>query len=97
MGQRLDKWLVYARFAKHRSTAVQLIEEGLVRVNRERISKVSHAVKPDDVLTLVLGGKARVVKVLGEAERRSSASLAGQLYQEITPAEKPDASANLLC
>lgn len=97
MGQRLDKWLVYARFAKHRSKAVQLIEDGLVRVNRERISKVSHTVKPDDVLTLVLGGKARVVKVLGEAERRGSASLAGQLYQEITPAEKPDASANLLC
>jgi ribosome-associated heat shock protein Hsp15 len=97
MGQRLDKWLVYARFAKHRSAAVQLIEEGLVRVNRERISKVSYAVKPDDVLTLVLGGRARVVKVLGEAERRGSASLAGQLYQEITPAEKPDASANPLC
>jgi ribosome-associated heat shock protein Hsp15 len=97
MGQRLDKWLVYARFAKHRSTAVQLIEEGLVRVNRERISKVSHLVKPDDVLTLVLGGRARVVKVLGEAERRGSARLAGQLYQEITPQEKPDASANLLC
>jgi ribosome-associated heat shock protein Hsp15 len=97
MGQRLDKWLVYARFAKHRSTAVHLIEEGLVRVNRERVSKASHPVKPDDVLTLVLGGKPRVVKVLGEAERRGSASLAGQLYQDITAPEKPDASANLLC
>jgi ribosome-associated heat shock protein Hsp15 len=97
MGQRLDKWLVYARFAKHRSKACELIEGGLVRVNRERISKVSHAVKPDDVLTLIVGGKARVVKVLGEAERRGSASLASQLYLEITASEKPDATANTLC
>jgi ribosome-associated heat shock protein Hsp15 len=97
MGQRLDKWLVYARFAKHRSTAVQLIEEGLVRVNRERISKVSHTVKPDDVLTLVLGGRARVVRVLGEAERRGPANLASQLYEEITRPEKADASTHPVC
>jgi ribosome-associated heat shock protein Hsp15 len=97
MGQRLDKWLVYARFAKHRSTAVQLIEGGSVRINRERISKVSHVVKPDDVLTLVLGGHARVVRVLGEAERRGSAHLASLLYEEIKPAEKADASRHPLC
>jgi ribosome-associated heat shock protein Hsp15 len=97
MGQRLDKWLVYARFAKHRSSAVQLIEEGLVRVNRERITKVSHVVKPDDILTLVLGERARVVRVLGEAERRGSARLASQLYEEITPAEKADASTHPVC
>jgi ribosome-associated heat shock protein Hsp15 len=97
MAQRLDKWLVYARFAKHRATAAALIEKGQVRINRERVSKVSHPVKPDDVLTLVLGGRAMVVKVLGEAERRGPAHLAGQLYQDITTPEKPDASRNPLC
>ena len=97
MGQRLDKWLVYARFAKHRSTACELIEGGLVRINRERITKVSHTVKPDDVLTLVLGDRARVIRVLGEAERRSSARLASQLYEDMTPLEKADASQHSLC
>ena len=97
MGQRLDKWLVYARFAKHRSKACELIEGGMVRVNRERVSKLSHSIKPDDVLTLVLGGRARVVRVLGEAERRGSASLANQFYEDITPDEKPGASVRPLC
>jgi ribosome-associated heat shock protein Hsp15 len=97
MGQRLDKWLVYARFAKHRSKACELIEGGLVRVNREKVAKVSYSVKPDDVLTLIVGERARVVRVLGEAERRGSASVAGQLYEEITPAEKADASRHSLC
>ena len=97
MGQRLDKWLVYARFAKHRSTACELIEGGLVRINRERVTKISHTVKADDILTLVLGGQARVVRVLGEAERRGSASLASLLYEEITSPEKADASPHPLC
>jgi ribosome-associated heat shock protein Hsp15 len=97
MGQRLDKWLVYARFAKHRSKACELIEGGLVRINRERITKVSHMVKPDDILTLVLGGHARVVRVLGQAERRGSASLASLLYEDVTPHEKADASPHPLC
>ncbi len=97
MAQRLDKWLVYARFARHRSVACDLIEGGCVRINRERIDKISHSVKMNDVLTLVIGGRARVVRVLGEAEKRGSASLASQLYEDITPSEKADASRQPLC
>jgi ribosomal 50S subunit-recycling heat shock protein len=55
LGQRLDKWLVYARFAKHRSTAAELIETGKVRLNRERVAKCSQTVKPGDVLTIAIG------------------------------------------
>lgn len=97
MGQRLDKWLVYARFTKHRATAVEWIEKGQVRVNRERVSKVSYSVKPDDVLTLVVGGSLRVVRVLGAADRRGPASLASQLYDDITPPEKADATQITVC
>jgi ribosome-associated heat shock protein Hsp15 len=92
LGQRLDKWLVYARFAKHRSTAAELIETGKVRINRERANKCSQTVKPGDVLTIALGSNVRVAKVLGEAERRGSASIASQLYQDLTCAEKADAT-----
>jgi ribosome-associated heat shock protein Hsp15 len=97
LAQRLDKWLVYARFAKHRSTAAELIETGKVRLNRQRVVKCSHAVKSGDVLTISLGSTVKVAKVLGEAERRGSASVASQLYQDLTCAEKADATTESLC
>jgi ribosome-associated heat shock protein Hsp15 len=97
LGQRLDKWLVYARFVKHRSLAAHLIEDGKVRVNRERAQKCSQAVKPEDVLTIAIGNSVKVVKVLGEAERRGPASDARQLYEDLTCVEKADASRDALC
>jgi ribosome-associated heat shock protein Hsp15 len=86
--------LVYARFVKHRSLATELVEGGHIRVNRTKITKISHPVKPDDVLTLAIHNEVKVVKVLAEAEKRGPASQARLLYQEInTPAceEKMDA------
>ncbi len=104
MAQRLDKWLVYARFVKHRSAAAQVIESGSVRVNRLRVLKVSQMVKQQDVLTIAVAGQVRVVKVLAEAERRGAAGLAQLLYEELTPgsahtgpAEKADASSGSVC
>lgn len=104
MSQRLDKWLVYARFVKHRAKACTLIEEGHVRLNREKVAKPAQVVKPGDVLTLVVGGHVTVVRVLGEAERRGAATVAAALYERISPdasalspAEKPDASTPPLC
>ena len=97
MSQRLDKWLVYARFVKHRSMAAHLIEDGKVRVNRERAQKCSHTVKPEDVLTIAIGDSVKVVRVLGEAERRGPASCARQLYQDLGCVEKADASGQALC
>jgi ribosome-associated heat shock protein Hsp15 len=96
LAQRLDKWLVYARFCKHRSVAQGLIEGGQVRLNRERVTKVAHAVKMSDVITITVGGQVRVVKVLGEAERRGSATVAHQLYETLDPAEKADAKTSLV-
>lgn len=97
MGQRLDKWLVYARVVKHRSLAVHLIEDGKVRVNRERAQKCSLTIKPDDVLTIVLGNNIKVIRVLGEAEKRGPASDARQLYQDLSRVEKADATPEALC
>jgi ribosome-associated heat shock protein Hsp15 len=97
LGQRLDKWLVYARFVKHRSMAAHLIEDGKVRVNRERVQKCSQVIKPEDVLTIVIGNSVKVVKVLGEAEKRGPATAAHRLYEDLTCVEKADASGQALC
>jgi ribosome-associated heat shock protein Hsp15 len=97
LAQRLDKWLVYARFVKHRSLAANLIEQGQVRVNRERATKCSQNVKPEDVLTIAYAGQVKVVKVLAEADKRGPASSASLLYQDLSCAEKADAEAGTLC
>jgi len=76
--------LVYARFVKHRSDADALIEGGQVRLNRNRVSKTSQAVKEGDILTITLYSGVRVVKVLGEAERRGPATAAQKLYADLT-------------
>jgi ribosome-associated heat shock protein Hsp15 len=79
----MDKWLVYARFVKHRSDAAALIEGGKVRRNGQRVGKVHQSVCENDVLTLVVGNRVRCVKVLGAAERRGPATAARRLYEEI--------------
>ena len=68
------------------------MEEGHVRLNRQRIGKCSATVKPDDVLTIALRGEVKVVRVLGAAERRGPASAAQALYVELAMRENQDAS-----
>ncbi|WP_293867238.1 RNA-binding S4 domain-containing protein [uncultured Alsobacter sp.] len=81
--QRLDKWLVYARFARTRSMATDLVEGGRVRVNGQRVTNTSRLVGPGDVLTMALPHATKVVRILGAAERRGSFPDAQQLYEDL--------------
>lgn len=81
---RLDKWLFHARFCRTREMAQLAIEKGKVRLNGARVLKPGHVVRPDDVLTLSLGGAVRVVRVLALSERRGTAADAALLHE---PAE----------
>jgi ribosome-associated heat shock protein Hsp15 len=78
--QRLDKWLVYARFVKTREIAHRLVERGHVRINSERTKKPDRSVTIDDVLTLALPHGTFVVRVTSLAERRGSPRDAQALY-----------------
>ena len=73
---------------KHRSLATELVEGGHIRVNRERVTKISHLVKPQDILTIAIANQVKVVRVLGESERRGSAPQANLLYETLN-AEVP--------
>jgi ribosome-associated heat shock protein Hsp15 len=84
--QRLDKWLVYARFAKTRSVATELIEAGRIRLNGARVTNPTRAVGGGDVLTLALPHGTKVVRVLGATERRGSFSAAQALYEDLSQA-----------
>jgi ribosome-associated heat shock protein Hsp15 len=86
--QRLDRWLWCARLVKTRTLSAKLIEAGKVRVNGKRVLKVARHVAKDDVITASLE-RVVVVRVLGSAERRVSASLARTLYEDLTPPPPP--------
>jgi ribosome-associated heat shock protein Hsp15 len=79
--QRLDKWLVYARFCKTRSQAAKLVADGKVRINSRKIEKPDAKLHEGDVLTLVINTRIELISVLFLAERRGSPSAAHEMYQ----------------
>jgi len=83
-GQRLDKFLFFARFCKTRAVAAALIEKSGVRINRQPTDKAHARVRPGDVLTLPLPRGVMVVQVAALAARRGSAAEAQILYKEIS-------------
>lgn len=86
---RLDKWLWFARMAKTRSLAQTLIEDGAVRLNREKVTKPAHAVKPGDLLTIMQGPRLRLLKVVALGTRRGPAPEAQVLYDDLAPLPPP--------
>ena len=90
-GQRIDKWLFFARVAKSRSLAQKIVASGAVRVNREKIANVARLVRPGDVLTLSLHGRVRVLKVVDGGSGRGPASEAATLFEDLAPPPLRDA------
>jgi len=82
---RIDKWLWHARFFKTRTLAQGFVTGGNVRVNKQRIEKANHSVKPGDVLTFVRGPHVRVIEIVALAERRGPATEAQTLYNDLAP------------
>ncbi len=83
--QRIDKWLWHARMLKTRTAAATLVSSGKVRVNGDRVSKASHAVAPEDVLTFALNRRIRILKILAIAQRRGPYEEARLLYEDLSP------------
>ena len=90
--QRIDKWLWHARVVRTRTSAASLVDAGHVRLNGERVTATSRAVKAGDVVTVALDRTVRVMKVTGFAERRGDADAARLLFEDLTP--KPDTAAS---
>jgi ribosome-associated heat shock protein Hsp15 len=70
--------------------AAELVETGHVRLNRAKVTKPGHIVRPDDVLTIAVGGHVRVLKVKDLGTRRGPFSQACQLYEDLSPAPSRD-------
>ncbi len=87
--QRIDRWLWHARLARTRTLAAELAESGRVRLNGDRVTASSRAVKIGDVLTVVLSGSVKILKVEGLSERRGGAADAQALYEDLSPPPLP--------
>lgn len=85
LADRLDKWLWRARVTKTRTMASRLIIGGKVRVNRKRVNKAAHSVKPGDVITAALRGRVRVLRIEAVGARRGPAAEAALLFTDLTP------------
>ncbi len=80
---RVDRLLVYLRFARTRSIAREMIERRALRRNRKHVQRVSENVSIGDVLTIVVGDEVRVLEVTSLPERRVSPAAARSFYREL--------------
>ena len=87
--QRLDKWLWFARVVKTRTQAAGLVTEGRIRVNKLKVDKPSHVVRPGDVLTIGLRERIRILEVVSGGVRRGGAPEAALLFKDLTPSAPP--------
>lgn len=78
---RLDLVLVRLRFAKTRSLARALVQQGHVRINGQRTDHPSHPVKAGDVLTLPRGSGVLVAEILELPGRRGPPAEAQSCYR----------------
>lgn len=84
---RIDVWLWRARFAKTRSLAAKIVDEGRVRMSRAkqetRLDKPSRTVKIGDELVFALGGRLVAIRIEAMGDRRGPAPEARALYTDL--------------
>ncbi len=80
---RLDRLLVYLRFARTRSRAQKMIASRSLRCNRKHVMRASEDVVAGDVLTLAIGNEVRVVEITSLPQRRGSPDEARTHYREL--------------
>lgn len=78
---RIDKWLWAARFFKTRQLAAAAVKGGRVSLNGDR-PKPAKAVQVGDELVITREALRYHVTVLKTGDRRVSAPLAQQMYEE---------------
>lgn len=84
---RIDKYLWAIRIFKSRSLAADAIREGKVRINGET-AKASTIVSPGNLIEVQKEGFRMRYKVIHLIDKRVSATLARENYEDVTPAEE---------
>lgn len=84
---RIDKWLWAVRIFKTRSQATEACKKGRVTIGDLPV-KASREVHPGEVVKVRKPPFTRSFKVLGLAEKRMGAKLAGDFVEDVTPSEE---------
>lgn len=78
---RIDKLLWFLRFAKTRSIAQTMAEDGHLRLNGRRVERSHQKIVRGDVLTLPIMQGVHVVEIIVLPARRGPASEAQSCYR----------------
>lgn len=82
---RIDVWLWRARFARTRSLAAAMVEQGAIRLTHNgaqtRLDKPSRSVHPGDEVLFAQGGRLIAVRVIQLGEKRGPPEEARALYE----------------
>ena len=85
---RLDKFLWFARFAKTRSLAQGLVEQGRFRIDGRPVDRAAAPVRIGNIVTFVGShGEVRTIRVEILPIRRGPPSEAQACYQELLVGE----------
>jgi ribosome-associated heat shock protein Hsp15 len=87
-GVRVDAWTWAVRIYPSRSAATAACRAGHVKVNGAS-AKPARLVRPGDTVRARTAGGERIVVVTGLVEKRTSAALAVQNYEDRTPPPPP--------
>lgn len=85
-GQRLDRFLWYARLARTRSAAQAIARDGHVRIDGRPVDRAHAPIREGQVLSLPLHGRVRVFRILTLPKRRAPPTEAQALYEDLSPA-----------
>jgi ribosome-associated heat shock protein Hsp15 len=85
---RLDRWLWAARAFRSRSLAADACNGGKVELNGGS-AKAHKLVRPGDLIAITTPDGERKLRVLATSVRRGSASVARNLYEDLTPPPPP--------
>lgn len=85
---RIDAWLWSVRVFRTRSAATAGCRAGHVRVNGDR-AKAAQSVRLGDEVRVRLGGRERHLVVRGLLTKRTSAAIAAENYDDLTPPPPP--------
>ncbi len=84
---RVDKWLWSIRLFKSRTIATEACKEGKVKLGDNQL-KPSHDIKRGDLLFVYKDGFKLEIKVIDLLEKRVSATLAKNYYENLTPEDE---------
>jgi len=88
-GMRLDKFLWFARFAKTRSLAQALVEQGRFRIDGRAVDRPAASVRIGNILTFAHHGEVRTIRVEILPIRRGPPSEAQACYQDLVVGTNP--------